>query len=210
MVRHGVSAAIAIVASLAVCVCWSSFSGSQKHTGVAVVDLDEVARRLGRAEEMTQTFQGSASKLQQQLNQIQIQATEKLKEARSKIGEHPTQEETAQFNRLTQQVNLEFNQLKKQAETQLGKHRQQLENRFRDEARPVASKLAHDKGFGTVVTKNDALIFAFDETVDLTEDVIKLMSATAPAKAEAPAAPAAAPATQNPIQQTSNEVPATK
>jgi len=212
MARYALPAAVAVIASLAVCFTWSACAGRQQPSGVAVVDLDEVARRLGRADEMNQTFQSSTGKVQQQLAEVQQRAVEQLKDMKKQLGDHPSQEETLKFNRITQQANLQFNQLKQQAETQLSRQRQQLVAQFRDDAKPVAARLAKEKGFGTVVTKNDQIVFAFDEAVDITDEVVKLMSANAPARPATPAAqpeaPSAAPAGDSGVQQTAYEQPA--
>jgi Skp family chaperone for outer membrane proteins len=120
-----------------------------------------------------------------------------LEEVRKGLGEAPTQDEAKNFIRLQQTANLKFNQLKQEADAQLGQHRQRLIDDFRKDAKPIAEKVAKTRGFSTVVTKNDSFVFAYDEGVDITSEVIQLMSAEAPAR---PAARTAA----KPEQQTAS------
>ncbi len=66
MNRTALTTVTAVVCSFAVGLGWSYYTG-QKAQGVAVVDLDEVARKLGRDAEMVQSFQGEAGRLNQAL-----------------------------------------------------------------------------------------------------------------------------------------------
>lgn len=198
-----VTTAAAVVASFAIGLAWSWWM-APRAGGVAVVDLDEVARRLGRDEEMSQSFKGQADVLNQQLLGAQKSAVAQLEEIRKGLGQEPSAEEAKNFIRLQQSAQVQLTQLKQQAEFALNNHRQQLVNRFREDAKPIAAKVAKDRGMTTVVTRNDSVVFHVEEAVDITEDVVKLMSAEMPAKT------AARPASQSAAQSTSTPAPASQ
>jgi Skp family chaperone for outer membrane proteins len=192
MNRNVLTTVVAVVAAFGVGLTWSYLTSGTKG-GVAIVDLDEVARRLGREAEMSQSIQSAAGALNQRLTAVQKDAEGKLKAIQAELGTDPNPEEAQQFVRQARSAQIQFNQLKQQAQQQLGNHRRQLVSQFRQETQPVAAKVAKQKGFTTVVTRNDAVVFSYDDAVDITDDVIALMSA------EAPARPAPKPA---PKQQT--------
>jgi Skp family chaperone for outer membrane proteins len=192
MNRNVLTTVVAVVAAFGVGLTWSYLTSGTKG-GVAIVDLDEVARRLGREAEMSQSIQSAAGALNQRLTAVQKDAEGKLKAIQAELGTDPNPEEAQQFVRQARSAQIQFNQLKQQAQQQLGNHRRQLVSQFRQETQPVAAKVAKQKGFTTVVTRNDAVVFSYYDAVDITDDVIALMSA------EAPARPAPKPA---PKQQT--------
>lgn len=204
MRRSLMTTAVAVVASFAVGMTWSWFASSSRTGGVAVVDLDEVARRLGRDAEMVQAFQGEAGRLNQALTSAQQSAVSQLEEIGKGLGDHPSEDDARNFLRVRQSAQLQLNQLRARAETQLNQHRQQLVSQFRQQAKPIVNKVAKDKGYSTIVTRNDTVVFSYDNAVDITEDVVRLMSAEMPATAKPapaaqtqpkaePAKPAAAP-----------------
>lgn len=170
---------------------------SRAKAGVAVVDLDKVAKELGRVDMMENDLRSAQNTLANQLAGVQKQAIEKLNEMKSGLGETPAEEDLKKFNATAQATQIQFNNLQRQAVAKIGERRDILVFSFRQEARPVVEKIAKSKGAATVITKNEA--FTFDNTVDITEDVINEMKANpakAPAAKPAPAAPAAASGTQ--------------
>lgn len=202
MNRNVLTTVVAVVAAFGVGLTWSYLTSGTKG-GVAIVDLDEVARRLGREAEMTQSIQSAAGALNQRLTAVQKDAEGKLKAIQADLGSDPSPEEAQQFVQQARSAQIQFNQLRQRAQQQLGNHRRQLVNQFRQDTQPIAAKVAKQKGFTTVVTRNDAFVFSFDNTVDITDDVIALMSAEAPAKqASKPAPQKPSPPSDKPAAQT--------
>lgn len=193
---------IAVVCSFVLGLGWAWFVNGRTQ-GVAVVDLDEVARRLGRDEQMVESFQRHAGKLGQALLSAQQSAVSQLEEMRQNLPESPSVEQAQNFAMAKRNAQLQLDQRKKEVDLSLNQHRQQLISRFREDAKPIASRVAREKGFATVVTRNDSVVFSYDQGVDITEDVIKLMSAEAPARQ--PAARPAEAATSQPAAQTSQQ-----
>lgn len=159
--------------------------------GVAVVDLDKVAKELGRVDMMENDLRAAQNTLANQLAGVQKQAIDKLNEMKSGLGEKPADEEMKKFNATAQATQIQFNNLQRQAVAKIGERRDILVFSFRQEARPVVEKIAKSKGAATVITKNEA--FTFDNTVDITEDVIAEMKAN-PAKPAVAKPAATAPA----------------
>ena len=202
MQRTALTTVVAVVAAFSVGLTWSWFT-NRAPQGVAVVDLDEVARQLGRDAEMLQSFQSQADLLSNALKQVQEKTVAQLTEYKKGLGEDISVEEARSFQKLQQAANIKFNQLRGEADRHLSAHRQQLVKKFREDAQPLARRIAQEKGFATVVTKNDSFLFSFDETVDITKDVVDLM------RSEMPPVPATTPApAKSEIQQASAEIPA--
>lgn len=192
MNRQALTTVVAVVAAFCVGLGWSYYTSTQNSGGVAIVDLDEVARRLGRDKEMVSSIQNTAGALNQQLQAAQQSALKQLNQIKSGLGETPTEEDTKKLIVAQRSANLQLNRLKQQAELRVGQTRQALVSKFRQDAKPVALKVAQQRGFTTVVTANDNVVFNFDENVDITDDVVKLMSAEMPATAKPAAKPVAA------------------
>ncbi len=163
--------------------------------GVAVIDLDEVAKRLGHDVEMVNSAQQAESSLNQQLANIQANFKKQFDDTKKELGEQPTEEQQQQLTTLGRQINVKLNESLQQARTNLSQHRLTLINRFREEVKPLALTAAHERGLGVVLTKNDSVLFAHASSVDVTDRVVELMLARAASKPTAATAPrtAAAP-----------------
>ncbi len=208
MNRSAITTVVAVVAAFGVGLTWSYFTGSNQGS-VAIVDLDEVARRIGRDKEMIESVQTQAGALNTQLVGLQNKAIQQLKAVRDGLNEDEqiTNQEAQQFVRLQRSAQVQLTQLQQRAKVGLNQHRQQLVSQFRKDAQPIAAKIAKERGFDSVITRNDTVVFSFDEAVDITDDVVKLMSAEMPARpakktapkaktpVKKPAATATAPAT---------------
>ncbi len=176
--------------------------------GVAVVDLDRVAKELGRDVQMTNELKANQNNVATQLAALEKSAIEKLNEMKADLGVDPAEEKKVEFAKIAQGTQIEFNNIQKKAVAVLGQHRDTLVAAFRTEARPATDKVAKSHGACAVMTRNDAFLFSFDNTIDITDEVVAEMRAnpakpaTPSAAAPAPAAPAAA-AEAGPVRQAS-------
>lgn len=186
--------------------------------GVAVVDLDRVAKELGRDVQMANDLKSSQTALLNELATIQKDANEELKKMQTELGEDAPAEELQKLKQTADIAQQRFNQLQKTADVKLGQRRDFLVASFRQQARPIVYQVAKDHGAKAVVT--ETVLYTFDETIDITDAVIAKMRstpavaapttpATAPEAvtsgpvAEAKPAPAAAPAGDSKIRQAS-------
>ncbi|MCH2118466.1 MAG: OmpH family outer membrane protein [Pirellulales bacterium] len=157
--------------------------------GVAVIDLDAVAQRLGSDAVMNQSLQTAAATLDQNFATIQATYQTQFDTAKTELGETPTTEQTQQLANFGKEINLKLNQTRQTAQSQLTQHRSQLIQRFRDQVKPIAQAVASQRGLDVVVSKNDTVIFAFGPTADITDEVIETLLAQTSAGSKTPATP---------------------
>jgi Skp family chaperone for outer membrane proteins len=171
--------ACVIVMGLAGC----GMQGGQKSGGsgnVAVIDLDEISRRLGRDVQMAQSIRNAQDQVNDQLQVILTSLNKKFDERKVKIGENAPTEELQELQVYATELNQSFAQKRQQGLNELRSHQQGLITRFRDEVKPIAQAVAAERGLQIVVTKNDTVVYAFTPAVDITEEVISRMAASAP------------------------------
>lgn len=175
-----------------------------RPSGVAVIDLDQVARALGidqvlvnRVNQQEESLNGQLLSLQSALRDQYRQKSRQV-EAQTAAGGQaadstPTKE---QLSGLEGQLNRQLAEAQQKARKQLSAYRLQLVRQFRAEVVPVAREVAAARGLGVVLTNNDSVLLACDETHDITSAVVarlREVNAAAPA-ASAPAASATAAA----------------
>ena len=157
--------------------------GGQGLSGVAVVDLDEVARRLGSDVAMVQAIRESQTSLSQQLQSLQTSLKQQYEQKKQEFDGRQGQAkrdpatETKQLQALGRQITVQLNQARRNAGNQINAHRQQLIQRFREEVKPVAQRVAFERGLGVVVTKNESVLLAFDDAHDITAAVVEKLQA---------------------------------
>lgn len=159
---------------------------------VAVIDLDAVARQLGRDTQMAESIKERESSLNEQLQVVQASYQKQITDKKDRLGTEPTDQQTLELTQLQRQAGMNLNQVLVQARESLGQHRVQLIARFREEVKPVAREVAAEKGLSVVVTKNDTVVFAYPSEVDITDAVAAKMLSRQPAAALRPVPPASA------------------
>ena len=167
------------------------------QVGVAVVDLDRVAKELGHDVQMANDLKSNQTALLNELATIQKDANEELKKMQSELGEDAPAEEMQKLKQTASATQMQFNQLQKQADAKLVQRRNFLVASFREQARPIVFEVAKAHGAHAVVT--ETVLYTFDDTIDITNAVIAKMRSmpapAAPAPSAAPVAPAPSPAT---------------
>ena len=174
---------------------------TRSNGGVAVVDLDRVAKELGRDVQMLNDLRANQNDLAGKLSAIEKSAVAQLNELKSGLGESPEREQLQEFAQKKQTAQVNLGNLQKQAVTAIGQRRDQLVANFRQEARPVVERIAKSQGANAVITRNETILFSFDNTIDITDAVVAEMRL---------APPAAAPplASASPVQATAQSSPA--
>lgn len=172
----------------------SDGSPANAASGVAVIDLDAVAQKLGRDVQMANSIQQQAGSLNEQLKQYQVtlrgQFEEKKSqcEARPPATEEEQQRQQAELQLYDRQLGSQLIQAKQKAQQHLNSRRLRLIQQFRDEVKPVAQEVAAELGLHVVVTKNDSVVYSFDPHADITDRVVARMRSAIPARPDAPAA----------------------
>lgn len=138
---------------------------------VAVVDLDLIAQKIGKDKQILQVIEQRQATLSEQVIAAQKSLLDQLNQKKSEFGEI-SDAEAKQLVQLQKQANSILATTQTQAQTNLTTFQQEVINRFRDEIKPIAMELATKKGCRVVLSKNDSVVFAFDATVDLTDEVV--------------------------------------
>lgn len=146
--------------------------------GVAVVDLDEVAKQIGASEEMSQALAARENNLNGQLQSLKANYVQQLESKKFEFGEDRTEEETTQLVAMGRQVNLNLAQAQRNAQGNLSAHRAQLIAKFREQVIPHAEKIAKERGLSIVVPKNDGLLLTVDDSVNITSEVAAALKGT--------------------------------
>lgn len=137
-------------------------TGCTKTPEVAVVDLDAVAKAVGRDEVFKQQMQAAREQIGQQLSQHA--ATLKVQ-----LEKTPGEAAAADARRQWQKAMGVAEQ--RAREYQLG-----LVQEFREQLRPVVEKIAKEHGAKTVISATQDAVW-FDPEVDLTSEVIAKLRA---------------------------------
>lgn len=174
--------------------------------GVAVLDIDEVAKQLGVEEKVRVDLLNMQNNLNADLQRTQETMQKQMTGVEEAAGENPSEEQKRQILATNQQLNEEFNRLKAQAQNTLAQERVRMINEFRIRLEPIALKAAQESGLEVVLMKVTPPVFTYATTVDITQATTKLALeagmqvkaaevTNAPAPAPAPSAtPAATPA----------------
>ena len=145
---------------------------------VAVIDLDAVAKKLGRDKQILQMIEQRQGTLNEQLTVTQNSLIQQLNQKKSEFGEL-SEEETKQLVLLQNKANSILATTRTQAQSNLNGFQQEIIDRFRAETKPIVMELAAKKGCRVVLSKNESVVFAFDSTVDLTDEVAVYMQSKA-------------------------------
>jgi Skp family chaperone for outer membrane proteins len=145
-----------------------------------VIDLDEVARLLGRELTIKQSLTARETSLNQQLETLRVSYANQLSQRKQELPEQPADGDLAQVQAFEQQAVKEIQQARQQAQNDLVVQKNNLIAAFREEVKPIASQVAATKGLSLVVSKNESFLFAFDSGVDITKEVVAKIQATTP------------------------------
>ncbi|MEI8312034.1 MAG: OmpH family outer membrane protein [Verrucomicrobiota bacterium] len=166
----------------------SSFSGPKG--GVALVDLDDVAKRLGRDVAIVQELKDAGGPLSDQLTAAQKEYQTQFDKTKDTIGARPSDADAQKLADLARNLNAQLQQKQQQAQQELNTKRASLVTRFREELKPVALKIASRKGLGTVLVKSEMVVLGNEPGLDITDEVVAEMIRTgAPTPTATPSKP---------------------
>jgi Skp family chaperone for outer membrane proteins len=178
-----------------------AFPAAAQKGGVAVLDIDEVAKQLGVEEKVRVDLLNMQNNLNADLQRTQETMQKQMTGVEQAAGENPTEEQKRQIVATNQQLNEEFNRLKAQAQNNLAQERVRMINEFRIRLEPIALQAAQAIGLEVVLMKVTPPVFTYATSVDITQSTVKLaleagmqVKAAEVTNAPAPAAPAATPA----------------
>lgn len=170
--------------------------------GVAILDIDEVARQLGVEEKVRVDLLNMQNTLNTDLQRTQTTMQNQMSGVEKAAGETPTEEQKRQIMATNQQLNEEFTRIKGQAQQNLAQERVRMINEFRIRLEPIALQAAQALGLEVVLMKVTPPVFTYAAAVDVTQATVKLAleagmqvkaSELAPVATPGAGAPAATP-----------------
>ncbi len=147
---------------------------------VAVIDLDAVARQLGRDKQIGGAIQQRQASLNEQLATVKASYEQEIAEKQRQIASLPSPEQSESLANIQRKAGTNLNEIRRRAQQNLNTHRLQLVNSFREEVRPFAQQVAREKGLSVIVTKNDSVVFDYDAAADITVEVAERMATSQP------------------------------
>jgi Skp family chaperone for outer membrane proteins len=189
-----------------------TLSAPAQNGGVAVLDIDEVARQLGIEEKVRVDLLNMQNNLNADLKRSQETMQKQMTGVEEAAGKNPSDEQKRQIVATNQQLNEEFNRLKAQAQNTLAQERARMINEFRVRIEPIALKAAREIGLDVVLMKVTPPVFSFSTAVDITQATTKMAleagmqvnsggvtNAPAPATGSSPARPPVAAPVATPM-----------
>jgi Skp family chaperone for outer membrane proteins len=143
--------------------------------GVGVVDLDLVAKQLGRDIEMKNAVEERLASLNQKLKTLQGSLKRLYQEKQDKFGDNPTEEQVSELRATEERMERELLEVKRKSELELAEYRQALVNQFREQAKPILREVAAARGLSIIIPKNEGLLLTVDPKVEITDDVAAKM-----------------------------------
>jgi Skp family chaperone for outer membrane proteins len=198
-------AALLAVGSISGCGWQNDAPNASAAGAVAVIDLDEIARRLGSDKQMAEAIAQRENALSKQLVELAQSYSAQIAEQKAKLPASDQQEVGVTLASWEQQANASLNQVKQRAAADLQNHRMQMVQKFRDQIKPTARGVAQSRGLSVIVTKNDSVVFDYTSGVDITDAVVDELLASSTAAPPVTPASAATPSTTTPQQAAASE-----
>lgn len=153
-------------------------TGLVSHPSIVIVDLNAVAKALGRDEVMQNEIQEAEAKLKTQLEQIAKNIQDQVVVEKEKLGSKKSEENNIKLQQLALQAQQTFRKEQMAAEQQAAQFRKELVAKFREEVKLVAEPIAIERKAVMVKLVSDDLLW-FDASNDITGEVINRMRASA-------------------------------
>ncbi len=140
--------------------------------GVALIDLDQIAKRLGRDTALVDELRNMGAELSKELETAKRTYSAEFEKNKAQVGTKPTEADTQKLNTLLQSLNAQLQQQQQQAQQEINTRRVALVNRFREEVMPTALAVAKKRGLSIVLLRNDSLVLCAQSETDITNEVI--------------------------------------
>lgn len=147
--------------------------------GVAVIDLDAIAQRLGSDKQIVAAIDQRRTSLSQQFVDLAKSYSQQITDRKKTLNEGDAENYKVTLANWQQQANANLNKVKQQAELDLQQHRTKLVEQFRNQVKPAARRVADARGLSVIVTKSDN-VYDCSTAADITEAVIAELQTAAP------------------------------
>lgn len=143
---------------------------------VALIDLEAVAKRLGRDTVIAQEIKEASEAIAEQLVTAQKEYQAEFTRYKDTLGAKPTEADNQKLVELNRNLNAQFQQRQQQAQQEIAAKRTALVNRFCEEVKPLAMKVAAARGLQIVLVKSDLVVLGYEPTVEITDAVVAEMT----------------------------------
>ena len=174
--------------------------------GAVVVDLDVVAKALGRDAEITRKVEQAPENLNAQLIQAAQEMEKQLQQQKTDLGDTPSPEAREEFRQTELRAAQNIRNNKVRGEQTRQSVRDEQIPKFRGEVKPIAGRVAKDRGAQVVLIANQTVVW-FEPVADITADIIAAMRASLTSPL-APPESAVVPSTTNATAARTNAVTA--
>jgi len=141
---------------------------------IAVVDLQSVAKSLGRDEKIASAINTANARLNQQIETLSAELRKNIDEKKAALGDKPEKEDEQAYIQLIQKSNAKLNQVRQLAAQKSQQVKTLLIIEFRKEASDAAASLAKTLKFKAVLGLHDGLLWS-ENTLDITDKVTAVM-----------------------------------
>jgi Skp family chaperone for outer membrane proteins len=146
--------------------------------GVAVVDLDSVAKQLGRDVEMNKAVEERLNVLNDKLGSLRKSLDLVVDEKRNDFGNEPNEEQQKLLTAIQERNGMQLLNSQREYQRDLALYKQQLIDQFREQAKPVLREVAAARGLSIVIPKNAGLLLTIDPATEITDEVAQKMLAS--------------------------------
>ena len=144
----------------------------------ATIDLDAVAKALGRDKALREQLESANEQLTGQISELATGLRNRVEAERAKLGAEPSGEQQVELRNLLAQAQLQLRRGQDEARRRAQQVQAQLVAQFRAEVTPFAERIARERGINVVLIKTTVLWSAPES--DLTQAVIDAMRAASP------------------------------
>jgi Skp family chaperone for outer membrane proteins len=184
-----VAAVVAISGATMVISSTANAQGSKAVAPVAVVDLDAVAKAVGRDVVIRQQVEVATQQLNQQLVKAATDMKTQIEAEQAKLTDASPEDDKKRVAAMLAQANQNVQNNKAMAQLRQQQIRNELIVQFRDEIRPMAEKAARAQGAMAVLVTAETTVLWFDPALDITDEVIAEYRSNPPKPALLPNAP---------------------
>jgi Skp family chaperone for outer membrane proteins len=145
---------------------------------VVVVNLQDVLERLGHDKDLNKQLQAKKEEQQQQFATLSADVKSQVAAKKAELGENATEQQKKELQSLELRLTLGLRQAQAQLNNEFNAYRLQLVNRFREQVKPVASTIAKKRKASVVLARDEGVVLVYENSVDITDDVVQGMLAS--------------------------------
>ncbi|MBL4702656.1 MAG: OmpH family outer membrane protein [Phycisphaeraceae bacterium] len=140
-------------------------------SNVAIVDMQQIARAVGFDQALNQQLTQFNQQVGQRLQQLQSSIRSQLELKQKELGQKPTRDQLAEFQKLSAQLDNQYRQELSKAQQESDQFHTTLVGQFRQKVDPIIQSVAKDHGLDIVISLSESIVMVSPEA-DITADVL--------------------------------------